>query len=72
MRELIIDRYEGKFAVCEDKDLKYYAIELSELPKTAKTGDVLKIDDNGIITIDEEETKARKERIGNKHKRAFK
>ena len=33
MKQLIIDRFEGKYAICEDKDQKYYAIEAQELPQ---------------------------------------
>ena len=29
MKQLIIDRFEGKFAICEDAEEKYFAIETS-------------------------------------------
>ena len=64
MKQLSIDRFEGKFAICEDSEEKYYAIETSELPEGAKEGDVLRITDEG-------ETRARRERIAAKQRRAF-
>ena len=63
MRTLIIDRFEGTFAICEDADQKYFGIEISELPKGAAEGDVLKIDDQGAITIDKQATEARRSKI---------
>ena len=72
MRKLIIDRFEGKFAICEDEGLRYFAIELPELPEGAKAGNVLDIDDEGIITLNNEETDFRKKRIAEKQKKAFK
>ncbi len=53
---LIIDRFEGGLAVVET-DSGMMHIPLSDLPKGAKEGDVLR------ISIDEEETSGRKERI---------
>ena len=32
MRILVIDRFEGAYAICEDKDQKFFAIETGELP----------------------------------------
>ena len=49
MKQLVIDRFEGKYAICEDSDQKYFAIELSELPKEAKPGCVLQITDEGEL-----------------------
>ena len=63
MKKLSIDRFDGKYAICEDDDRRVFAIERSEIPKEAKRGDVLSISDEREITIDEQETKARKKRI---------
>ena len=71
MKQLSIDRFEGKFAICEDSEEKFYAIETSELPEGAKEGDVLRITDEGELLIDEGETRARRERIAAKQLRAF-
>ena len=41
-RTVIIDRFEGTFAICEGeghgKEIKMYAIEIAELPQGAKKG----------------------------------
>lgn len=53
MRTLTIDRLEGIYAICEDENQKFFAIELSELPKGAKAGDVLSVnDEEGTLSID--------------------
>ena len=33
MQQLVIDRFEGKFAICENADQRYFAIETQELPE---------------------------------------
>lgn len=61
MKTIAIDRFEGKYAICEDKDQKFFAIDISELPEGAKTGDVLAVnDEEGTLSIDEQETARRK------------
>lgn len=71
MKQLSIDRFEGKFAICEDAEEKYFAIETAELPEGAREGDVLKITDDGELVLDEEETRARRERITSKQRKIF-
>lgn len=71
MKQLTIDRFEGKFAICEDAEEKYFAIETAELPEGAKEGAVLKITDEGELLLDEDETRVRRERIAAKQRRAF-
>ncbi len=71
MKQLIIDRYEGKYAICEDKEQKYFAIELPELPEGAKPGCVLAISDEGELSLDTEETERRRQRILEKQRRVF-
>ena len=52
MRKLIIDRLEGTYAICRDKKRKFFAIEVSELPKGAKAGNFLTVDDeNGTLSL---------------------
>ena len=63
MKRLIIDRFEGNYAICEDEERTMFAIEILELPKGAKEGSVLKISDSGIINIDENEMNNRREKI---------
>lgn len=64
MRTLIIDRFEGALAVCEQEGSeKLFGIDRQELPAGAKEGTVLKITDEGELTIDEEETRRRREKL---------
>lgn len=60
--KLIIDRLEGEFAVCEREDGTMLNIPKDKIPKHAHEGDVLNVENNKI-TMDEEETRKRKEEI---------
>ncbi len=63
MRTLTIDRLEGIYAICEDENQKFFAIELSELPKGAKAGDVLSVnDEEGTLSVDAAASAARKKK----------
>lgn len=70
MRTLIIDRFEGALAVCEQEDSeKLFGIDRQELPAGAKEGTVLKITDEGELIIDEEETRRRREKLLERQKK---
>lgn len=71
MKRLIIDRVEGKYAICEDKDKRSFAIEVQELPEDAVPSAVLDISDEGELTVNKEETQRRKDRILEKQRKAF-
>lgn len=71
MKQLMIDRFEGKYAICEDAEQRYFAIEQDELPEGAGEGAVLEINDEGELRINREETQRRRERIAEKQRRAF-
>ena len=60
--KVIIDRFEGNFAVCEKENREMINIKISKLPLEAKEGDLLLVDEDKIIILDTE-TKARRERI---------
>jgi len=60
--KVVIDRFEGMFAICEDENKAVISIEKCKLPPDAKEGDVLIIEDSGIA-IDAESTRTRKEAI---------
>lgn len=60
MKQLIISRFEGKYAICEDEEQKCFAIELQEIPKEAREGTVLEITEEGTLQANLEETEARK------------
>ena len=57
MRVLSVDRFEGVYVICVDKNKKMYAIELQEMPEGVKKGDMIVIADDGVITVDETRTK---------------
>lgn len=57
--KVVIDRFEGEFAICEKDDFNMMEIPKYRIPKDAKEGDVLEIIDN-FIKLDIEETKKRK------------
>jgi len=59
---VIIDRFEGIYAVCEKEDKTMIDILKINLPSKAKEGDVL-IFENNMIFIDVEETEKRRREI---------
>lgn len=60
--KVIVDRFEGKYAVCEKEGNVMISIEKSQLPKGVKEGDVLIIDSKDIY-VDLNETKDRRTKI---------
>lgn len=60
--KVIIDRFEGSYAVCEKEDGNMINIERNKILEEAEQGDVLLIKKDEII-IDHEETKSRKKEI---------
>ena len=62
MKLFTVDRIEGDIAVLECENGDYVNIELKNLPKNIKEGDVLNFE-NGSCFLDESETKARSEKI---------
>jgi hypothetical protein len=59
---LVIDRFEGNFAVCEKDDKTMVDIERKKLPLGAKEGDAIIIE-GSKVTIDIMETIKRKSEI---------
>ena len=55
--KVIIDRFEGEFAVVELDDLSFVNISKKAIPPDAKEGDVLE------IVVDKDETKKRGKKI---------
>jgi len=60
--KVIIDRFEGNYAVCEKEDGNMINIEKDKIGQEAKQGDVLVITENEII-IDETASQNRREEI---------
>ena len=71
MRKLIIDRFEGTYAICEDQEKKMFAISLNELPQGAKPGDVLQISGAGELSVDQEETQRRRKQMAGRQSKLF-
>lgn len=57
----IIDRFEEEFAVVELENMKMINIEKNKIPKEAKEGYVINIED--VITVNYVETEKRKNNI---------
>lgn len=73
MKTLVIDRFEGTYAICEDKDQKFFAIEVSELPQGAHEGDVLDVNDTeGTVNINAEATEQRRSKTKKLQDKLFK
>jgi len=66
MKVLTIDRFDENYAICEDENGAFFAVEKSEVPENTCEGDVLTIDDEGNICIDIAETENRRNRIQEK------
>ena len=56
MRELIIDRFEETYVVCQTPDGQLDAFPRKRLPEGAEEGIWLVIHDDGTVEIDEEKT----------------
>ena len=59
---VIIDRFEGDFAVCEKADRTMLNVKRTQVPPEAKEGDTLIIDGDSII-IDPATTEKRKNAV---------
>lgn len=63
MKTVSIDRFEGTYAICEDKDGRFFAIAAAELPDGAREGSVLDIDDQtGTLALNQAETDRRRQK----------
>ena len=69
MEKFIVDRFEEEYAVLEKENMETVDVLKSDLPEV-KEGDVLNYE-NGIYTVDYEETRKRKELIKEKMRKLF-
>lgn len=63
--KLVIDRFEGDFAVCEQENGEMINIKKSRISQTSAEGDVLYQSSDGHFTVDFLETEKRKKEIEN-------
>lgn len=68
--KIVIDRFEGDYAVCEYLDGSMKDISVKDLPAGVEVGMVL-LFENGVFAVDETETISRKKRIEDKANRLF-
>lgn len=67
-----IDRFEGNFAICENKSTNEIVnIDKSLLPDNCKEGDILKFE-NGVYVIDKNKSKSEQQEIKNMVDNLFK
>ncbi len=60
--KVIIDRFEGDYAVCEKEDRTTINIEKKRLPRGAKEGDAL-IVEGDLVNIDHSDATKRKNEV---------
>ncbi len=72
MTKLIIDRFEGTYAICEMDDKSMVKIPKYRLPLDCKEGDCLIQDSNEMIQKDNEATDRRNKHLKEKLNRLFK
>lgn len=71
MMRAVMDRWEGDFAVCEGEAGEMMEIPRSRMPSDAEPGVTLLIGADGI-SVDWDDTRARRERIAAKRRRLWK
>ena len=68
--KIIIDRFEGDYAVCETEEKKFIDIPKSDIPVEAKEGDILSKTDTGY-RIEKTETEEKREEIKKRMNKLF-
>ncbi len=71
MRHLTVDRIDGVYAICEDKERKLFAIPRGDLPANLKEGDKLDIDDEGVINVNGKAAAAARANVRRKEDELF-
>lgn len=71
MRHLTVDRIDGIYVICEDKERKMFAIPTAELPAGVREGDKLDIDEEGTISINGQATAAARASVRAKENSLF-
>ena len=63
IKELVIDRFESDFAVCETDDLKFVNVNKKDILSDAKEGDTLVLNNDGKYEVDVEKTENKRKEI---------
>lgn len=71
MKRVSVDRFEGIYTICIDKDKNFFAIETSEMPSGVREGSIIDITDDGRLLLNEEATNETRHRLHEKQKRLF-
>lgn len=71
MRHLTVDRTDGIYVICEDKDRKMFAIPKSDLPSGIREGDKIDIDSEGGISVNGQATEAARADVRRKEDALF-
>lgn len=71
MPKYIIDRFEDKYAICEDESKGFTKIPKYKLPLGCKEGDTIFLNPEGYYQLDPEASKKDEERIREKMNRIF-
>lgn len=69
---IVIDRFEGLYAVCEAEQTGMIQILRSELPSSSKEGDCLKVNEDGAYELLTEESESRLSEIQKRFDQLFK
>ena len=69
--KLIIDRFEGIYAVCELENGEFIDVPKEDIPKEAKEGDILIKTDNGYC-VDKMATENKRKEIKERMNKLFK
>jgi Protein of unknown function (DUF3006). len=71
MKKLIVDRFEGKFVICEQEDKTIIKLPRYKLPPGCKEGQCIVLNRDGMYQADFDETKKREKQILDKINRLF-
>ena len=71
MRHLTVDRIDGIYAICEDKERKMFAIPKGEFPANLREGDKIDIDNEGVVSVNGKATEASRANVRRKEDELF-
>lgn len=71
MERLIIDRFEGGYAVCEKENGGCMDIPAALMPEGSEEGSCLILLDDGSFSLDKERTEARRKKIEDRFHNLF-